>query len=170
LEAYRKSHTDDPSPRFLLAYHYLTAGHKDAAISQLQNLVQMTPNDPLAKQLLLELDPDADVPDPPKEQLPPKPSVKVEASQLYGTWTAERGDGQFAMALKENGDFEWKYTEAGQSQEVTGVWSVDEEGVLAMEMNDGGTMLAQLNPTSADKLDFYMVGDTQNAEPLHFSK
>lgn len=170
LEAYRKSHTDDPSPRFLLAYHYLTAGHTDAAQSQLQNLLQMTPDDPLAKRLLLELDPDAEVPSPPEQTLPPEPTAKIDAAQLVGSWTAQRDNGQFTMTLSENRNFDWKYTEGGQSQEVTGVWSVDEQGVLAMQMNDGGTMLAQLNFTAPGKLDFYMIGDTQGSEPLHFTK
>ena len=54
-------------------------------------------------------------------------------------------------------------------KKVTGVWDVDQNGILAMEMNDEGAMLAQVLLNNG-QLDFYMLGDTQGVAPLKFVK
>ncbi len=169
LEEYRNQHPQDAAARFLLAYHYLTAGHHDAAAAQLKKLLEINPDDQLAKQLLLGLDPDAEIPNPAKQVEPPKPASTIKASDLYGTWTAKRSGGSFEMVLEENGEFSWKYDEQGKASRVTGVWSVDENGILALEMNDQGVMLAQVI-LKGGQLDFYMLGDDKGSDPLHFSK
>ncbi len=167
LEKYVKENLDDTAGLLVLSYHYITAGHDDAAASQLSRLVQLTPNDPVAIQLLLEVDPDATLPEVPKEIEPPKPDAPIAKAELVGSWSAERDSRQFAMVLKEDDSFSWTYTEGDQSQQVTGIWNVDDQGVLAMEMNDEGVMLAQVILKDGE-LDFYMVGDTQGSPPLHF--
>jgi len=169
LESYRDEHPQDAAARFVLAYHYLTGGHHDAAITQLKKLLTIVPDDQLAKQLLLGLDPNAEVPNPAKQIEPPQPEATVKAAELEGTWTATRGAGKFEMALQSNGEFSWTYEEKGKPSQVTGVWSVDEKGVLALEMNDQGVMLAQIVPKGG-QLDFYMLGDDKGSEPLHFVK
>ena len=52
LEQYIDAHPDQPDVRFLLAYHYLTCGHTDAAAQQLKAVVQLNPKDQLSAQLL----------------------------------------------------------------------------------------------------------------------
>ena len=169
LEDFCKKNPKDAASHFVLAYHYLTAGHSDAAKTQYEMLVQTNPNDQVARQLLLQLDPDAKLPSEPEAVQPPKPDDSIAKTALIGNWTADRDDSEFQMNLKEDGAFSWTYRAGESTQEVTGVWSVDEDGVLAMEMNDEGVMLAQTVP-NGDKLDFYMLGDSQGMEPLHFSK
>lgn len=169
LEEYRNAHPDEPSSRFVLAYHYVTTGHDEAAASQLEKIVELNPKDELSRNLLLSLDPDADVPKPdiPK---PPKPAVPIQKAQLVGQWAAQRGGDQFVMNLQENGDFTWTYTPSnGEESKVTGVWAVDEESVIALDMGEDNVMLAQLNLTDGN-LEFYMLGDTKGAEPLKFVK
>ncbi len=170
LEAFVGKNPDDSAGLFVLAYHYLTQGHDEAAASQLQRLLKLTPNDPVAMQMLLEVDPDAKLPNPPKEIQPPKPSAPVEPSQVEGSWKAERDGRQFVMDLKMDGTFSWTYSQDDRAEKVTGFWDVDEEGVLTMEMNDEGVMVAQVLPQGDGKLDFYMVGDTQGNPPLSFVK
>lgn len=169
LETYRDQHPEDAAARFLLAYHYTTAGHHDAAAGQLKKLLAINPDDQLAKQLLLGIDPDAKVPNPAKQIEPPKPESTIKASDLYGTWSAVRRDGKFNMSLQEDGKFSWKYDERGKASEVTGVWNVDEKGVLALEMNDQGVMLAQVI-LKGKQLDFYMLGDDKGSDPLRFAR
>ncbi len=154
----------------MLSYHYITAGHDDAAATELKRLIKLTPKDPVAIEMLLGVDPEAELPEPPKEIQPPKPSAPVESAQLEGSWKADRDGRQFVMDLKPDGTFSWTYTEADKTQEVTGVWQVDKDGVLAMQMNDEGVMVAQVLPQGDGKLDFYMVGDTQGSPPLNFVK
>ena len=169
LEQARDNSPEDPALRFVLAYHYQTAGHKEAAAKQLEKLVSINPQDSLAVQLLMELNPDAEIPKPPKQVEPPKPSKPVTADELKGNWAAERGGGTFTMVLNADNSFSWKYTQGDKSQEVTGNWSIDDDGVLALKMNDEGVMLAQIVPQGST-IDFYMLGDTQGEEPLHFAK
>jgi tetratricopeptide (TPR) repeat protein len=168
-EEYRGLHADDPAILFVLAYHYTTAGHDDAALNQLQQLIKLTPNDPLAIQLLQGLDPDAEIPNPPQQVQPPKPAAAVEPSTLVGNWKATRDGGTFEMSLGDDELFSWKFTQGEQSAEVTGGWEIDQDGILKMQIDENDTMLAQIVP-DGDKLDFYMLGDSQGKDPLKFSK
>ena len=43
------------APRFVLAYHYLVAGHKDVALAQLKALITLEPSDRVAGRLLASL-------------------------------------------------------------------------------------------------------------------
>ena len=43
------------APRFVLAYHYLAAGHNDAAVAQLKELIALEPGDRVARRLLASL-------------------------------------------------------------------------------------------------------------------
>ena len=43
------------APRFVLAYHYLVAGHKDAAVAQLKAVLALEPGDRVARRLLASL-------------------------------------------------------------------------------------------------------------------
>lgn len=169
LETARDAKPDDPSLRFVLAYHYQTAGHNDAAEGQLKKLLAIAPDDKLAAQLLQQLDPQAEIPQAAPQVKPPKPESEITDAQITADWTAMRGANTFDMSLKSDKTFSWKYTESGKTSEVTGVWGIDKEGILALEMNDQGVMTAQVTLKDG-QLDFYMLGDTQGAEPLHFKK
>lgn len=169
LEDFCRKNPDNQSARFVLAYHYVTAGHDDAAIKQLTGLVKANPKDEVSKQMLLRLNPDAEIPSLPEPVEPPVPNAPVPPEELQGSWQASREGNQFNMTLKENQEFIWKYSSGDQVQEVRGVWGVDEQGVLALEMNDGGVMLAQ-TIVDGNELNFYMLGDTQGTAPLAFKK
>ena len=170
LEAYRTAHPDDPSARLVLAYHYLTAGHAEAAESQLKKLLTLTPDDPLAKNLLLQVDPDAELPTQNDVSTPPEVEQEIDPKTLVGTWKASRGsDASFEMDLDENESFRWTFTQSGDEQTLTGTYSVDEQGVLTMDTGDQDVLLAQLVPKDGS-MDFYLLGDTQGAEPLSFSR
>ncbi len=55
LEDYKKANPDKPDASFLLAYHYLVLGYPDQAVSELQQVVKLQPNDKLAAALLKAL-------------------------------------------------------------------------------------------------------------------
>ena len=52
LEAFTKANPKDSAAHFLLAYHYLVLNRPPEAVTQLQTVVQLNPNDQLAKQLI----------------------------------------------------------------------------------------------------------------------
>lgn len=169
LETYTRSRPLESAPRFVLAYHYLTTGYEEAAAAQLRRVVARNPEDDVARSMLLSLDPQADVPKP-EVAPPPKPASPIEPSDVVGTWTAMRDRDEFVVDLNEDGDFSWTYQPSGGANSiVSGVWAVDEDGVLALDMGEDDVMLAQLNLTGGE-LDFYMLGDTRGAEPLTFTK
>ena len=170
LEEFRDDHPSDSAARFVLAYHYMTCGHREPAAEELRELTKRNPKDQLVVDLLQQAEPEAEIPKQPAIVKPPEKVAAVDAKNIEGNWTAKRKTGEtFEMSLDDSGQFEWKFTFGGQTQEVKGAYAVDNEGVLALEMNDQGTMLAQLD-VKGSTMDFYMLGDVQGTEPLHFVK
>src|SRR5581483_7783157 len=70
---YAGQHPHDAAPEFLLAYHLLTAGHPETAISHLKKVVALQPKDTLSAQLLQQLEqsqqPQQSPGNPPPEQV-----------------------------------------------------------------------------------------------------
>jgi AcrR family transcriptional regulator len=52
------------APHFVLAYHYLAAGHNDAAVAQLKALITLEPGDRVARRLLAALNGTPPTPEP----------------------------------------------------------------------------------------------------------
>jgi tetratricopeptide (TPR) repeat protein len=69
LEKYQRENPRSAEAHFLLAYHYLTIGSKDAAIKQLEKTVKVNAKDQLSAQLLRMLKkPPEDADDRPRPQ------------------------------------------------------------------------------------------------------
>jgi tetratricopeptide (TPR) repeat protein len=77
LEASVRQKPDDASSHFLLAYHYMVQGHKDAAASQFQSVAKLEPNDQLSARFAAALG--AALPEPPK-----LPAQLAQASDTSG--------------------------------------------------------------------------------------
>jgi tetratricopeptide (TPR) repeat protein len=58
LEAYVRENPEDAAAAFLLAYHYMTMGHLDAAVSMWERVARLLPEDELTPQLLDAFRPD----------------------------------------------------------------------------------------------------------------
>ncbi len=56
LESYASQSPRSASARFVLAYHYLTQGHTEAAVAELKLVQQLQPKDALSAQLLQQLE------------------------------------------------------------------------------------------------------------------
>lgn len=152
--------------RFLLAYHYLTCDHKDAAIKMLKEVTQLQPKDQLSADLLKMYAPADETPPPAADAPPPnldKPAYPLE--KLKGDWTAGDKDGQFALHLGDE-DFSWKFTRDGQPQSVSGPYVVRGNN-LVMQPDSGGTMLSEITLKDDHTLIFAPIGD---ANKLTFTK
>ncbi len=55
LEEWTKTHPNTPDGHFVLAYHYLTCGHREVATDQLKLVVKALPDDPVSARLLNQL-------------------------------------------------------------------------------------------------------------------
>lgn len=171
LEEYVKAKLDAADARFVLAYHYLTMGHKDAAAKQLEYVVKAVPNDAVAKQMydgLTYKPADNAPPQVPAEAVPSGP--QIAAQDLVGTWNAAGpGSTKFALTLTGEGEFTWKYNRGQKEQTVKGAYAVD-RNTLAMEPESGGVMLAELTPQGKDAFAFKTVGAKESDPPLKFAR
>ena len=79
LEQYVNANPNAADVRFLLAYHYLTCGHTDAAANQLKAAVELNPKDQLLAQLLSALT----TTNPPEQ---PAPSARPSRSTFRCWW------------------------------------------------------------------------------------
>lgn len=166
LEDYVVKNPKSADGHFLLSYHYMTAGHADSAADQLKQVKQLQPNDKLANDLLKLVTPQDEQPAPSKPEAPAK---AVPADELVGSWTASgTGGSKFQMTLDKDGKFTWKYTRGKNSQEVKGVYAVD-QATLALQPDTGGSMVADIS-LDGGKLSFRMAGGEPTDPALEFAK
>ncbi len=136
LESAIRQNPQSAAARFVLAYHYITAGHLDAGISQLKDVTELQPRDIVASQLLRQLQqatqgapglaPTAPAPVPAAAGATPPAAIattsfSVREGNLTGTWTAEpSADTTIRLTLAGGGHFTWKVTSQGKAQEFQG--------------------------------------------------
>lgn len=173
LEMFSKSNPSSADGSFLLGYHYLTTGHKDAAAKKFQQTLALLPGDKLLTQLT-----GMTAPESPKAGTPPAapaPAAELPAEKLLtveklvGNWKAASADAQFALQLTAAGEFVWSYSRGTTTESVKGVFAVDQNN-LAMEPTAGGTMLAEIDLVSAEKFVFRMIGGEPGDPGLTFSR
>ncbi len=174
LEAYTKANPNAPDGHFVLAYHYLCAGHKDAALKQYKQVVALQPGDQLSSQLVKMLSPAeepaavgaAPTPDQPAPQAAPN---KAPAT-LVGDWKAPGiGGGEIELAMKDDGTFDWKFANGPQKTEFAGKYEVNQD-MLVLENKQGQTMIARVSDAGPNKFKFEMVGGPPNDPGLMFAK
>ena len=77
--------------RFLLAYHYLLAGHNDQAAAEFREVVRLEPQDQLSAQLLKGLT--GQPAELPASATAEEQTTPVDQEHLVGRWNAIRPDG-----------------------------------------------------------------------------
>ena len=180
LEAFTKANPQDAASRFLLAYHYMSCGHPDAAARHLQQVVKLMPHDRVAADVLkMVAAPQAGQPGETAQQSPPqtspertRPTVKpIDPASLVGTWKAARADGsKFNLTLTDDTKFTWSFAQKGQAaQEFGGEYTV-EGNVLALERQDGGSLIAEVTSGGNAKFNFKLVGAPGDDPGLDFSR
>jgi tetratricopeptide (TPR) repeat protein len=171
LEEFTKSNPKSSEGHFLLAYHYLTTGHADAARKQLLEVDKLTPNDRLVRQLLGLTATSAASEDTtkPTPQPPIDPDKVVKTEQLVGTWTAPgSGGSKFEMNLDKDGSFRWKYTSGKKSDQIKGIFAIEQNN-LALQVDDGTVLLAEV-ALAGGQLRFKVIGGESDNTNLTFKK
>jgi Flp pilus assembly protein TadD len=173
LEKYRDANPKLPEAHFLLAYHYMTCGHLDAAVKELKEVVKLSPKDQLSAQILAALTQDKTgvkaVPSatPPAPAAPAKP---VNAASLVGNWAASRSDGStFALNLDKMGAYSWTYTSQGKAHTFSGAYTVA-DNVLILKEGGEPKMVGQIIPVSDTQFTFKLAGDNPSDPGLTFTK
>ena len=98
LEQYRHQHPDLPEIHFLLAYHYMSCGHAEAASAEFRAAESLNHEDHLSAQLLAGLTSNTPEINPTTSQ-PAVPSQSVTVESLLGSWDANRADGASFASL-----------------------------------------------------------------------
>jgi len=176
LEAFTGANPQDAGSRFLLAYHYMSCGHPDAAARQLQQVVKLMPNDRVSADLLKMMQ----APEPgTAEEATPRPDQQssrpappsIDPATLVGTWKASRADGsKFDLTLTNDAKFTWSFTPKGQAAQGFGGTYTVEANVLALERTNGGSLIAEITPGGAAKFNFKMLGAPADDPGLDFNR
>lgn len=169
LEAFANEHADSPAPQFLLAYHYLVAGHADAAQRKLASVVELEPRDQVARQLLQGLSKDDE---PAPVSAPAEPEERRPASdvmtELDGRFVATRdGGSKFELVLNKSGDFTWKA--ADEDRDISGEFDL-EGNVIVLKGSRGDTLAATVTAEGEDEFHFKLLGAPPEDPGLTFRR
>lgn len=173
LEQYVLANPNVAQARFLLAYHYMTCGHVDAAAQQFKAAAELNSKDQLSVQLANTLTkgatPDA-TPTTAKLAAPSAPAKPIEGATLVGDWKASRSDGtSIALRLNKDGKYTWKLTQQGKPIEYNGPYSVA-DGLLILKQNDAPVMVGQVTLLADNQFNFKLPGDNPSDPGLTFGK
>ena len=147
LEAFVSANPTSTTSRFVLAYHYLTQGHTDAAVSQFKAVVALTPQDTLSAQLVKQFSPPAAAPDT-AAATTASPPVATTAKQgnLAGNWTAHpAGDTTINLRIGDDETFTWKVTAKGKPRQLTGKWSLTNNLLTLAQEGDAGALVGRVS-------------------------
>jgi hypothetical protein len=192
LEEYIDAHSNQPDVRFLLAYHYLTCGHTDAAAQQLKAVVQLNPRDQLSTQLLAALAaPSRKFVLPETKKLAAQlddllaatqggylaepnaaaaPTKPLDAVSLVGDWKARQPDGStVALRLTSNWTYTWWFTRQGKSQDHSGTYALT-DNLLILKEGNTPVMVGRVALLGDNRLNFKLVNDNPSDPGLTFSR
>ena len=179
LEGFVKQKPDDGAARFLLAYHYLTGGHRDAAARMLRRVVELVPNDRVAAELLKSLTSEkaelpqlAALPTPQPPPVEPTPAADaIDRSKVLGVWKASRSDGStFTLKLAEDKSFQWSFTPHEQpTQSFEGSFTLA-GNVVTLNRSGGGSLVAEIQIRDESHFRFKLVGAPADDSGLDFKR
>lgn len=181
LETYCKDNPQAAPARFVLAYHYLTQGHYDVAMSTLRQVVKLKPSDTLSAKLLEQLEAagknasatagtNAAQPSSAVESVPATNSVPPEGATISGAWTTQPNpDTSVALTIQPGGEFHWQVVQKGQTRQFSGHSNFG-NGILTLAPDKGLPIVGRVGWTDATHMTFRAIGDSPDAPGLSFSK
>jgi tetratricopeptide (TPR) repeat protein len=173
LEGYCDSHSDSATGRFVLAYHYLTQGHTDAAVGVLKQVVALNPKDTLSAKLLRQLDAPRDQPDTATAAAStpaPTDTTPPQGASIAGTWRANPApDTSIALTVQPDGPFTWQTTLKGKTQQIAGT-STYGGGMLTLAQDKGPALVGRVSWADPSHMTFRIVGEGPDDPGLSFAK
>jgi hypothetical protein len=196
LEAYVKQNPGSAPGQFLLAYHYIVQGHRDAAGKQFAKVAQIEPKDVLSAQLAKAFGaadqikaqqaqasaPGAAAPGQPAQQAAVAGSDGAPAEgeaqapppppeELAGTWTAKPDDKvTITLTLSTDGTFSWAVAQGGQTQTIQGQAGFQDE-VLALGQEQGPPLVGKVTwDATKSSFTFRPPGAPESVQGLTFQR
>jgi tetratricopeptide (TPR) repeat protein len=183
LESYCSQHPQSAAPRFVLAYHYLTQGHAEAAVRQLKIVSTLQPKDQLTAQLIQQLQhtdqagaasglaPGQTAPAATTPALAVSDAPSVPAGTLEGTWTAQpSADTTITVTFVDKGHFTWKVTRQGKDQQFNGTSSYENSILTLVQEQNNNAMIGNVVWKDATHFTFRVLGGGTTDPGLSFSK
>jgi tetratricopeptide (TPR) repeat protein len=139
LEANVRRNPNDASSHFLLAYHYMVQGHKEAAASQFQQVVKLEPKDQLSTRFAAALG--VTPPEPPKLPAQLANADNTGAAKPMDLAQAAAGNSPKAGPKPESAPAEDVPLPPAPPQELQGQWSAkpNEKMSIVLALNADGT-------------------------------
>ncbi|MGO8901267.1 MAG: tetratricopeptide repeat protein [Isosphaeraceae bacterium] len=175
LEDYRTAQPQSASARFVLAYHYLTQGHTEAAVEELKEVVKLQPGDQLSAQLVAQLSGDKttsspDAPAPSPAQAPSAVPAPAVQGNLVGAWKASPALGTtIELTLGGDSKFNWNIVTQGKTQPIAGTYAY-ENGILTLTQSENNAMVGKVAWLDESHFKFQAMGGGPNDPGLAFGK
>jgi tetratricopeptide (TPR) repeat protein len=175
LEQHCKANPNDASAYFVLAYHYLVTGAKDAAVNALRVVVKNQPKDVTARRMLEALVPSETPPVPPSTSTPPSSAATLAGkdlpeTDLVGKWVALAKDTKIELAITEDSQFTWKAAPKDQPPVVlTGQLTAGGDGI-SLQTKEQGAMGGRVESKGPDAWSFAISGAPPSDPGLSFSR
>jgi tetratricopeptide (TPR) repeat protein len=173
LEDYCTIHSNSATGRFVLAYHYLTQGHTEAAVEMLKQVVTLKPSDSLSVKLLRQLDAPTDTTagaSAPTLASTGPDTTPPQGASITGTWSAQpAASTAIALTIQPGGAFTWQVTQQGRKQQFAGS-STYGDGILTLAQDKGPALVGRVSWKDASHMTFHIAGDGPDDPGLSFSK
>ncbi len=189
LEGYIGQNPKSAPARFLLAYHYLTQDHAEAAAQQLRQVVVLQPNDKLSAQILQQLQPNNNGQNPPAAPgNPPAPGIQPKDAagaaalppplvapgkegRLVGSWTATPDpDTSIILAFLGGDRFSWTISHEGKEQQKLEGSTTFGRNILTLAQNQGPALVGNVTWQDETHFNFKVPGAKPNDPGLSFTK
>jgi len=172
LEAFVSANSKSTAGHFVLAYHYLTQGHTDAAVSQLKQVVALAPQDTLSAQLVKQFSPPSESSGTPAASTtrPEKTATPANQGNLAGNWSAHpAGDTAIDLRIKDDQTFTWNVKAKGKPRQLTGKWSLTNDLLTLAQEGDAGALVGRVTWQADDKWTFRVIGTGTEDQGLLFT-
>jgi tetratricopeptide (TPR) repeat protein len=170
LEAYCNEHKDQASPRFVLAYHYMTQGHAEAAAKQFREVLTLQPGDQLSAQLVKLLDPNAAAPAATPVANTAPGVAPLPEDQFLGSWTASPSPGiDITLQILAEKKFQWSATVKGKTNTFGGEFTYGGD-TLTLVSETAPPLVGKLTWADATRFTFQPLGGNPADPGLRFSR
>ena len=177
LESDCVAHPQSAAARFVLAYHYLSEGHLDAAAAVLRQVIALKPDDTISANLLRQIEAAkagggaAASPAPATAPTPaPANTTPPAGATIHGTWTAHPApDTSITLTIRPDGTFQWQVDQKGKPQQFSGT-STFGGGVLTLAQDKGPVLVGRVSWKDPTHMTFRIAGGPPDDPGLSFSR
>ena len=169
LQNFVKANPRSAKAQFVLAYHFISQGHGEAAAKTLGNVLLLQPNDTLSAQLLSKLHPaGAAVVAPPA----PSQGQPLDVGKLTGIWIAQSQNAKITLSINDGGGFDWAFIVTGQPPATIKGKATAADGVLTLHSDQAnlGDMAGNVAWQDDKHFGFRAVGAASNDPGLAFAR